>query len=301
MKHQTTLWFTRRQGDYIRGPFYESAIINNLLLGRLNAKDEVSNDQINWQPINHYEQFQSDQYFLSEDYIKKHLDERNGFDRRDLLERRLQDEPIKQRRQSYRRADENDGDIDRRQLRNQLMQKFRQQKQAIFWPLITVFSVMSIILTLTIIYAIPLPSPVRNCDDPAMPGVNWSNCLKPEVNLYNKTLNNAVFRNSQLIGSNLMNTRLENVDMAYADLRFANLSYSQLKNSSLIGANLKNANLSNADLSHANLSYANLTDANLGGTKLDNTRFDHAIWNDGRLCAPLSVGQCLVSPQEIKP
>lgn len=295
MKHQTTLWFTRSHGTSVRGPFAEPVIINHLLIGRLNIDDEVSTDQINWQLIYSHTQLQSKHNFLTEEQVKKLLDERDGFDRRDMLEKEKEEELIKQRRYKTRRKGEDESDIQRRQLRSLLMQKFRQQKQPIFWPLIITFSVMSVILTLTIIYAKPLPSPIGNCDDPAIPGVNWTNCLKPQLNLYDKILNNAQLRNSQLVGSNLMNTRLSDADMAYADLRFTNLSYSQLQNSLLIGANLKNANLSNADLSNANLSYADLTDANLGGSKLDNARFDNAIWIDGRLCAPLSIGQCLIS------
>lgn len=295
MKHQTTLWFTRQYGTSVRGPFAESVIINHLLIGRLNANDEVSTDQVNWQLIYNQAQLQSNHTFLTEEYVKKYLDERDGFDRRDQLAKEKGKKTIKQRRHMTRRVDEDESDIQRRQLRSLLMQKFRQQKQAILWPLIITFSIMSMILTLTIIYAKPLPSPLGNCDAPALPGVNWTNCLKPQLNLFDKVLSDAKLRNSQLVGSNLMNTTLTHADMAYADLRFTNLSYSQLQNSLLIGANLKNANLSNADLSNANLSYADLTDANLGGSQLDNTRFDHAIWVDGRLCAPSSIGQCLIS------
>lgn len=291
MKHQSTLWYTRRHGRTIRGPFAESLITNHLLLGRLNADDEVSTDQINWQLVYSESQLQTNHNFLTEEQAKKYLNERDGFDRRYPLV--MEDKPLVQRRQSTRRIDETDDEIQSRQLRSLIMQKFRQQKQPIFWPLVITFSILIMIFIVTIIFAKPLPSPLGNCDAPAMPNVNWTNCLKPQLNLHDKILSNAQLRNSQLVGSNLMNTKLTNADMAYTDLRFSNLSYSQLQNAQLLGANLRNADLSYTDLSNANLSYADLTNANLGGSKIDNARFDNAIWIDGQICAPQSIGQCI--------
>jgi uncharacterized protein YjbI with pentapeptide repeats len=289
MKHQTTLWYTRRNSRSVRGPFTKSDIINYLLLGSLNADDEVSTDQINWQLIYDKSQLLSKHNFLTEEQAKKYFDERDGFDRRYPVED--EESSIQQRRHNTRRIDENDSDIQRRRIRSLIMQKFRQQKQPIFWPLIITFSIM--IFILTIIYAKPLPSPLQNCDAPAASNVNWANCVKPQLNLHDKILSNAQLRNSQLVGSNMMNTTLSNADMAYADLRYTNLSYSKLQNSLLLGANLKNADLSYADLSNANLSYADLTGANLGGSNIDNTRFDNAIWVDGQRCAAQSIGQCI--------
>lgn len=291
MKHQTTLWYTRRHDGSVHGPFAKAVIINHLLLGRLNADDEVSNDQINWQAIYDETQLQSDHPFLSEEQAKKYLDERDGFDRRLIME--IEEKSLLQRRKNIRRANEDDSDIQRRRLRSLIMQKFRQRKQPVFWPLVITFSIFTIIFILTIIYAKPLPLPLGNCADPAAPNVNWANCIKPQLDLHDKVLSNAQLRNSQLVGSNMMNTTLNNADMAYIDLRFSNLSYSQLQNSLLIGANLKGVDLSYADLTNADLSYADLTGANLGGSELTNTRFGNAIWVDGQLCAPHSIGQCI--------
>ncbi|RKZ89427.1 MAG: pentapeptide repeat-containing protein, partial [Gammaproteobacteria bacterium] len=54
-----------------------------------------------------------------------------------------------------------------------------------------------------------------------------------------------------------------------------------------------------ADLTNADLSYTDLTNANLGGSKLDNVRLGNAIWIDGQLCAPHSIGYCItVDSQE---
>lgn len=291
MKHQTTFWYTRRQGASIHGPFSESVIINHLLLGRLTAEDEVSTDKINWQLIYSTSQLQSDHNFLTDEHAKKYLDERDGFDRRYAQD--IEDDQTLQRRYTTRRSKEDEADILSRQLRSQTMQKFRQRKQAIFWPIISTLLIITLIFILAVLYAKPFPSAIGNCNDTATLNVNWSNCLKPQLNLSDKVLSNAQLRNSQLVGSNMMNTTLTDADMAYADLRFTNLSYSQLQNSLLLGANLRNADMSYANLSNANLSYADLTGANLGGSQLDNARFDNAIWIDGQLCASPSIGECI--------
>ena len=91
-----------------------------------------------------------------------------------------------------------------------------------------------------------------DCDDPAAPGVYWSECDKS---------------NADLTGANLF----------YADLSYADLTGADLSGADLTGANLKGANLKGADLSGANLSGANLFDV---------------TWTDGRLCAEWSSAGC---------
>ena len=295
MKQQMTLWYTRQNGNTVRGPFSESVLINLLLIGRIHDKDEVSTDQINWQYIYSQPKLQQGLTLARKTQDSQQLDERSGFDRRHPTDKK---EPETQRRYKTRRADEAEEDIHTRQLRSLIMQKFRQQKQPIFWPLMILILVAVTISITTIFYAKPLPTTAIDCNSPAMPGLNWNNCLKSKVDLHDQILNDAQLRNSQLVGSNLMNTTLNNADMAYADLHFANLSYSQLKNAILLGANLKNADLSYSDLSNANLSYADLTNANLGDAKLDNARFDHAIWIDGQQCAVNSIGECLTDKSD---
>ena len=290
MKKNPTLWYTRSNGT-VRGPFSSSAIKNNLLIGRLNPnKDQVSIDQISWQLISSQVQLQSDNHIDAQS--KRNLDERNGFDRRhpDSAE---QINP--QNRMGDRRKMEAVEDIKRRQFHTLLMHKFRQKKEHIFWPLVVIFSIVVIIFILAITFAKPLPIPQSNCTLAPSPGVNWTNCLKPQLNLQNINLENALLRNSQLVGSNLMSSTLSGADMAYSDLRFSNLSYSQLTQVNLLGANLKSADLSYTDLTGADLSYADLTHANLGGSKLDNVRFSYAIWVDGQTCASQSIGKCIIT------
>ena len=61
-----------------------------------------------------------------------------------------------------------------------------------------------------------------------------------------------------------------------------------LHGAELLGASLRAANLRYADLTSANLSQADLAGADITGARLAN-----AIWPDGRVCAPASVGACL--------
>lgn len=292
MNKQPTLWFTRSNGT-VRGPFTDSVIRNNILLGRLDPqKDKVSTDQRNWYSINSQDQLYTDYNSEAAIQTKLNLDERDGFDRRHSVS---ETHVTPHNRTGDRRRNEDEHDIQRRQFRTLLMHKFRQREERTFWPLIATFSFLAILFILAFSYAKPFPTSQSNCELSPSAGVNWTNCLKPQVNLENVTLNDAQLRNSQLAGSNLMNANLSGADLAYADLRFTNLSYSQLVDATLLGANLKSADLSYADLSNADLSYADLSNANLGGSNLNNVRFDHAIWIDGQVCAPNSIGECVIS------
>jgi len=295
MKKNPTLWYTRTNGQ-VNGPFTASVIRNHLLVGRLDPyNDKASTDQINWHLIYTQAELHTDYDLEAAKKSKRNLDERDGFDRRQPLST---EQETPQNRAANRRKVEPKSALERRQFRTLLMQKFRQRKQQIIWPIIAIILILSAVLILAISFAKPLPVSSSTCQLEPSADVDWSNCLKPQMDLSNATLTNAQLRNSQLVGSNLMNAKLSGADMAYADLRFANLSYSQMDNVLLLGANLKNADLSNADLSNADLSYADLSNANLGQSKLANVRFNNTIWIDGQICAPNSIGKCLISNAE---
>jgi len=71
-------------------------------------------------------------------------------------------------------------------------------------------------------------------------------------------------------------------DLRGADLSGADLSGADLSGTNLIAANLSFANLTGANLRDANLSFADLSFAN----------FVNAIWIDGSICGPGSIGFC---------
>ena len=294
MKKKITTWYTR-QNDTILGPFSKAMINNKILIGRLSDHDEISNDQQSWQLIFTVPELSPRVNTEELDRAKINLDERDGFDRRQSQE----PPPIEilQKRKEERRATENERDIEYRQLRTLLLKKYRQHKERLYWPLVTLSIVMLVCLTLAIIFPTRLPIALPNCETPVGPNINWSNCSKEKLDLHHKNLSGAMLRNSKLLGSNLWNTSFVGADLAYADLRFTNLSYSQLQDSILVGADLQKADLSYADLSNADLSFADLTGANLGASKLDNAILDYAIWPNGKTCASGSIGQCIILDQ----
>jgi len=294
MMKKISKWYTRKNGS-VTGPFSKAVVSNNLLIGRLSLHDEVSADQQSWQLLLNIPELTSSVAIDEIDRAKRSLDERDGFDRRKLQE--PPSEEILQKRKKERRTSENENDIEYRQLRTLLLKRYRQHKERLYWPLVALFSVMLISLTLAIAFPTKLPIPLPNCLTPVGPDINWNNCSKLKLDLHNQDLTGSQLRNSKFIGSNLWNTSFIDADLAYADLRFTNMSYSQLQNSKLIGANLQKADLSYADLSNADLSFADLTAANLGGSKLDNAIFDYAIWPDGETCALGSIGRCITAEQ----
>jgi pentapeptide repeat protein/uncharacterized protein DUF4339 len=291
MNHKITTWYTRENGTVL-GPFSKAIIKNKVLIGRLSDHDEVSSDQQSWQRLSTVSELSNRVNTAELERAQRNLDERDGFDRRQT-QKTVPDE-ILQKRTQERRANENDRDIEYRQLRTLLIKRYRQHKERLFLPLVVVFLIMSIILTLALLFPTKLPNPLPNCETAAGPNINWNNCSKSKLDLHHQDFNGAQLRNSKLPGSNLWNSSFIAADLAYADLRFTNLSYGQLQDSILIGANLQKADLSYADLTNADLSFADLTAANIGGSKLDNAIFDSAIWPDGSTCASGSIGQCIV-------
>ncbi len=141
----------------------------------------------------------------------------------------------------------------------------------------------------------PLPKTgERDCQAKAGPGVDWNGCsfdslVAPGVNLAGANL-----RNVSLRGADLFGARLKQADASYAILAGSFLRGADIQQTTLVGANLQRADLSFSSLREADLSYADLTGAQLTGADLRGARLGHTIWVDGRVCAELSVGRCLV-------
>lgn len=287
MKPKHGQWYIRKDGE-ISGPFNGSIITNHIIVGRLSMRDEVSADKRHWLPLQQQTPLHPDP--PDTDKAKRHLDERTGLDRR---EQQLTPPPEAKQRQGERRADEPDIELERRELRRTLMHKYRNRHERMLWPLLITCSALVAITLLAVFYPTTIPVPLPNCAAPPSPEVNWNNCLKSDSQLGGEDLTAAKLRNTDLTGANMMNAALASADIAYSDLRYANLSYSNLENSILLGTNLTQADLSNANLTQADLSYADLTNANLANANIEGVRFDHAIWLNGQICAPGSIGQCL--------
>lgn len=287
MKPKHGQWYIRKDGE-ISGPFNGSVIINHLIVGRLSMRDEVSADKRHWLPLQHQTPLHPDT--PDTDKAKRHLDERTGLDRR---EQQVTLPPEAKQRRGERRADEADIELERRELRRVLMQKYRNRHERMWWPLVITFLALVAITFLAVFYPTTIPAPLPNCAAPPSPEVNWNNCLKSDSQLAGADLTLAKLRNTDLTGAKMSNAALFGADIAYSNLRFADLSSSNIEKAILIGSNLTQADLSNANLTQADLSYADLTNANLSNAVLDGVRFDHAIWLNGQICAPESLGQCL--------
>jgi len=284
-------WYIRRQGE-VTGPFNGSVIMNHLIVGRLSMDDEVSADGKQWLPLAQQPDLHPDTE--SEDKAKRRMDERTGVDRRQHQE--ASPEQLSQRR-GERRSAEPVSEQDRRNFRRQLMLRYRERNEHMFWPLLITFGFLLAITLMAILYPTTIPMPMPNCSAPAEPGVNWNNCLKSQADLANMDMRAAHLRNSHLNDARLMNTILAEADIAYANLRHADLSYSDLSGAILFGANLSAADLSNADLRNADLAYADLSNAKLGGAEFTGARLDNAIWIDGQICQANSSGECRLSTQ----
>lgn len=292
MENKNILWYSRCDG-VIKGPFTGAIIRKNLIIGRLSMHHEVSHDQKNWQQLQFLTSLHPDVSGQVMEKTKINLDERNGYDRRDLDTSETKN-PENLREGTERRLPENERTLHRRQLHTQLLKKIRDKHQQILLPFLVVFLSLIIIAVIAILSPQQQPKPLADCSSHATPHVNWSNCLKPNINLHGKDLTNARLANSHLAGANFTQALLNYADLSYVDLQRSILNGTQLNHANLMGANLKNANLNNANLSNANLSYADLTGANLIGSNLDNARFDHAIWTSGQRCAPQSIGKCII-------
>ena len=98
------------------------------------------------------------------------------------------------------------------------------------------------------------------------------NILRTTRNLSGKNLSGL-----KLVGINLSRCNLKGVDLRRANLERADMGESNLERANLSGANLK---------------MANLRLSGMIGVKLENADLSGAIWRDGRVCAPASIGQC---------
>lgn len=303
MQHKH-LWYTRR-GEEVRGPFPVGLVTRYLLLGRILAEDELSTDRITWQRADSVWEIKADAMRQSTgggmdsprlEAARRWEDERRGFDRRAAQSPEIEKLHRDKRRGIERRGKESEEQI-RHRLSSYQARKSFGPKQA-YTPMRVLVVVLLGIAIAALMYLVPrgeLPVHVR-CDALPQPQVNWSNCALEGVQLEGVDLTAGQLRSTNLTGANLRGAVLAGGNLAYSNLSFANLGYANLARANLMGANLRSADLSSSNLEDANMSYTDLTGANLGGAELANTKFDHAIWLDGSLCAPNSIGQCLGAP-----
>jgi uncharacterized protein YjbI with pentapeptide repeats len=317
--HKKQHWYMRR-GDEVRGPFPAGQVSRYILLGRIRESDEISTDQINWQPVSHVpvlipEEMKHDpndqEAYERLMVARMREDERSAGDRRERAEDI--DEATKNRRSNQeRRAHEDDVMLRHREVKTKVYQATQPQRQSNVVRGLIAASILVAVISAA--WQFQPWQPVEEADCTAAPGprVNWNNCQMEGVQLVAADLRGVRLRNATLIGADLRGTQLGAADLAYANLANGKLSTAMLEQAELIGANLRHTDLSRTALDHANLAYSILRDSNLSGANLqganlshadlngasieganlEGARLDQAIWVDGRICGPNSVGRC---------
>ena len=314
------LWYTRREHE-IRGPFPALQISRFILLGRIRVTDELSTNQNDWQLVTDVPVLMPEELKASLDtpeaqerllIARMREDERNSHDRREGGGSDVPDDERRKRPGNDRRKDEDEQLIRHREIKTAIAESAKKSQENHFFR-----GVFATILIAGLIGGAWYYQPWEkqesvDCNAPAQPWVNWSNCLMEGVRLATTDLRGARMRNANIANGDFRGSQLGGADLAYTSLVGANLSGTQMSQASMVGANLRNADLSGANLTGANLAYAifqgaNLSGADLTGADLSNANFkganikssriadaklDKTIWINGKLCAVGSVGNC---------
>lgn len=282
------LWYVR-QGGIVTGPFPQGQIRDFLVLGRIRASDPVSPDQISWLPLHQAwpQELYADTPADTEPWhaerrraLKRWLDERSGRDRRNTPNEGVVNDG--------RRADRRHGAPARQRPNLPIAARTRF---GLGWLGLGLFT-LGVLATL---WFFPRTNPVPvllrpvavGCHAPPVPGVRWQNC-----DLRHVALRNAVISSAELRFANASGVDLRGADARYADFENANLSGVNAENAVFFGANLSRADLRKATFKGSDLRYADLTGSRMDRTQFSGARLGNALWPDGKMCRPDSVGRC---------
>jgi len=290
------IWFTRKDG-VVAGPFPCGMIRRFVLLGRLTEDTEVSPDQQQWYRLGDIERLIPDEMRrleTEEDYQRLELARRREDERR--RDRRRGDGEsagAERRRGRDRRQAEPPEAVDRRRARERSRPLPQQPSRFASYTVIGSLVGVLVLAGLYVWSTMPEDTgPVRDCAAAAVPGVNWSNCSLEGIRLPGAELQGARIENADLHGAQLPGAQLTGARLAYSNLGAADMRFADLRGAVLLGAGLRGADLSDARLAGADLSYADLRGARIRGAQLERANLSKAIWVDGRVCAPGSVGRC---------
>jgi len=316
------LWYTRR-ADVIRGPFPAGMIRRHILLGRIIGTDQLTQDKVNWSLV-------SELSHLIPEEMKAELSLPENKERFMISFNREDERRFDDRRQLSRESSEytHQGNIERRVVEHEATIRHREIKTAFSDSIkksnknnvsirmigLVVIMLLVIILSLNIPPQLSIAQAEIKCHSDPRPNLNWNNCGKEGINLSGLSLAGSKLRGVRFVGANLAEVNLIAADMSYANFANAYAATAKLQRSTLVGSVLRNADFSGADFSNADLSFAilngtDLSDANFSGAILNhvvlndailtNTNFkgailDKAIWSDNSVCAPESVGRCII-------
>lgn len=316
------IWYTRR-GDEIRGPFPQGLITRYILIGRILMTDELSADQVRWLPVGDFpevipEPMRSDplnpQTQEKLRIARRREDEREAGDRRNRTAQAIAQELLDRRRKDDRRQPETDDILQHRNVKSGLIRDRKSLRDSSRLTLLISIALGIVAAIYAGFQFMPKAPALRlQCEAPAGPAVDWSNCKFEGILLNNVNLDHAQLDNANLSGAQLRNSTLTDAQLSYANLSRADLSGSDLHRAKLTGITLRNAVLTQVNLSQAELSYAilqgadlrsaDLKNAELGkadltGAMIDGANFDGAnlvgaTWVDRAECRAGSIGKCV--------
>ena len=289
----TQNWYVRRD-QKVLGPFPAGLISRYILIGRIRASDEVSQDRKSWLPVVRVRGLVPDVIIEARrNPDDPEAQERLAAARRWADERR--DADSGQLSTGERRSGEN-GDLAGH--RDVVSHRPHEEAEALVEKPARRIDYLIIIVILAGLISLPFILPSQETDDtpdckaaPA-PGINWSNCKLERAVLINGDLEGAVLKNANLTGAMLRGANLMDGDLSYINLSQANLRGANLQGANLKGANLRGADLRNAILIDSDFSYADLTGADMANARIDGLHLGNAIINDNTVCLPGSVGTC---------
>jgi hypothetical protein len=291
---QRRLWYVRRAGR-VRGPLPPRQVSREVLLGRIRADDELSQDRESWRAPHEWPEL-----------VPEALRRAGGPGLRErlVLARLREDERLHDRRAgagAQSGGERRHGDrrtiesFEPQALRAGHARPEREEESAAPNLLIPVAVTLTIGFSLAMYffwYRPATPPPGSHCRAPAAPAVDWNACnlarrALARADLREARLGNAVLARADLRGANLLRA-----DLRYANLEGADLRGAVLREAMLTGARLPAADLRETDLRDADLGHAVLEGARLEGARLSGARLGDAVWSDGRVCAPESIGEC---------
>lgn len=295
MASKQQVWYTRR-GTVVQGPYPRGLITRYVILGRIVPGDELSEDLVHWTPLAELPQLIPEIVQQDDPLGGRLAAARRWENERELRERRRALAAFgEERREGEDRRGEEEGlrgpALRHEDLAVHLTRRRRLHRTAAAVALGILGAVGA---TLTFYQPPPRPS-AADCRQAPRPGVDWSNCAMDGRALARSDLAGARMGNMSLSRADLGASRLVGADLSFSNLSVANLRRADLSRARLMGASLRGADLSDARLDGADLSYADLQGAALRGAGLREARLDSAVWVDGSLCGPGSLGECRVA------
>ncbi len=289
------LWYIRRSGK-IKGPFPSGTLRRFILVGRVKPSDQVSLDRKKWQGVMEVPEVVPPE--VRKAAAQGHLDDvlptQLGEDERTGEERRHSSaKDYANQRKGQRRREEPELVQRHRNAKSELRKLAKKRRRTPYLGVVASSLLVSVLIGAGLYIGTPDAIPDPDCSAKPGPGVNWRNCRMDAVrsesaNLQGANLNSSVLRRAKFSGA-----IFSQADMRYADLSGSDLSYAEFSTARMKGINLQSADLTNADLNHSDLTYANLKNSRLGGARLDGAKLEKAIWIDGSVCGPGSVGKCV--------